>query len=425
MKLTTDTVGKTLAALGEIMNNASVKSGSTGKYDFFAGRLRVACTSGKLLSTINRFGELLGSPVLRGTTTQGLMSAAAAEDADSCYIWLREQPSISISMATASMDNRPKMITDFCAAYEPRIVKNVQMHRRRPFDIGIIATLENAFTHGDDKKAGNNTLFRRGSVRGGQELPYYSANAWAGQMRDLFAKHFVTALGYDTKSRERLFAPWFLHLLTSGGIMADGAIPKLFEAALTGNVAGAIKVNGAIQLRNMIPYFSLLGGVGKSPLEGRVYINDLRPQCVEWGNGDESVEMLMDWRYIVNRDDLENKISKLQAKETGNGDMANKSMIANYECLIEGAVLEGGIDVDLHITDVEISALAKGLEMMQQFGYLGGKVHRGFGRATIEYQSKLTLNGSLYNRYLADNKQAIIDYLRQIGGFASQKQSDN
>jgi len=423
MKLTTDTVSKTLAAINEIAYGASIKSSSTGRYDFFAGRLRAACTSGKLLSTITKFGDMLGSQVLRSATVQGLMSAVAAEDSRMVYLWLREQPTIAISMAMAGNEDKLQMIADFCAAYDPVAVKPARMKRRRPFNITIAATLENAFTHGDDKKAGNNTLFRRGMVRGGSELPYYSANAWGGQMRDMFAAHFITTLGYDLKNTEKLFAPWFLHLLTSGGIMADGAIPKSFETVLTGG-AGAMKVDGAIQLRNMIPFFSMMGGVGKYPMEGRVYINDLRPQCIEWGNGDESIEALMDWRYIVNRDDLENRVSKAKIKENKSlADRVNRSMPANIECIVEGVVMEGGIDIDRHITDMELSALAKGLEMMREFGYLGGKVHRGFGRVTIEYltNSNLTLDGTPYDKYLADNKRAIIDYVQQIGGFAVHK----
>jgi len=180
-----------------------------------------------------------------------------------------------------------------------------------------------------------------------------------------------------------------------------------------------------VHLRNMIPFFSLLGGVGKYPLDSRVYVNDLRPMCREWGNGDIPLINLMDWRYLTRRDDLEGRVSAAQIGDdeiTVSTDAANTSMIVNIEVLVEGAHLEGGIDLSRHVTEIEGAALARGLEMMAIYGYLGGKRRRGFGRCKIEYDYRKQLpDAKLYDQYLADNRETILNYLCEIGALVESK----
>lgn len=384
--------------------------------DFYADRLRVATTAGdNLLAVINRFTELLGSPVLRGETVASVAKAAASEDAPALLAWLRDQPKVAIALTYVKRDERGPVL-EAVADYTPQSAPPVQMRGRRTFDITIRAEMESPLVHGDDKKAGNSTLFRRAKVRGGAELPYYAANAFVGQMRDLLAMHYLASLGFDPR-RPKQLQIWAYHLLFSGGIMADGAIPKAFERSLAGAASGSINVDGNIRLRNMIPFFSMLGGVGKYPMEGRIYVSDLRPECREWGNGNIPIVQLLDWRYITRRDDYEGKVSNAQVQDADLMTLfeaANTSMIVNVECLIEGTVLEGGIDLSRHITDLELSALARGLELMREYGYLGGKVHRGFGRVHLEYSGK-ALDPASYDRYLAERGDDIRAYLTEIG----------
>ncbi len=415
VNVTKETVKNIIRALAEIVHGATIAT-SRHKYDFYADRLRVACTSRGLLATINAYSELLGSPVLTSATTKGVMLAAASDDADAVYQWLREQPKMAIAMTALKKDELSLTIDAFVGSYDSVVAKADNIKKRTGFEIEMRAVVEQALSHGDDKKAGNSTLFRRGKVRGGAELPYYSANAIGGQLRDLLADHFLTSLGFKLSQSNPVVERWFYHTLYSGGIMGDGAIPKAFERALSGAASGTIDVDGVSQLRNMIPFFSLLGGVGKYPLTGRVYINDLRPECIEWGNGDESVHGMMDWRYIARRDDSEGRVSKAQITEDATlANAANTSMLVNVECLTEGVVLEGGIDISKHATDIEMAALSRGLLLLQEQGALGGKVRRGFGRVAIEYKTKLQLDPTPYDNYLAEHKSEIIEYLHKIG----------
>ena len=417
MKLTPENVTKVLSVLAELVNNATLNV-SRNRYDFYADRLRVATTESSLLAAVNRYSELLGCPVLSGQAISNIMQASSAADAEVVYQWLREQPKIAIGIAKIKDAEREAIIAALVEAYEAREIEAGLQKPRRPFDINITALITQALAHGDDAKAGNAQLFRRCDVRGGLRLPFYSGNAIGGAMRDLLADHFLIALGIKIDKTEPALNIWAFHLLYSGGVMADGAIPKEFERVLTGATAGTMRSEGIRQLRNMIPFFSMMGGIGKTPMEGYAYINDLRPQCVEWGTGDTSVNNLMTWRFIARRDDFEGRTSKAQ-KEAGDAgsETANTSMLVNTECLSEGTVLDCGIDVSPHMTEIEMSALARGLELLKAHGYLGGKKHRGYGRVNIEYQTALTLTPKPYDDYLKVHKDEIIGYLKAIGAF--------
>jgi hypothetical protein len=419
MKLTTDTVAKTVSVIGSMMKSATV-TGKGNKLDFFADRVRQATTKPDLVTTLNRFGELLGSSALQGEDLKNLLLAGKAQDAKAVYQWLRELPRLSVGIAKEKWEDQPALIEAVCDTYEAQEIAIGALKPRPKFDINMTATVLQALSHGADTKAGNATLFRRAKVRGGMELPFFSANAIGGIMRDLLADHFTIAMGFKVDRADPIWDTWFFHLLYSGGIMQDGYIPKEFERVLTGATAGTVRSDGVRQLRSMLPFFSVLGGVGKHPIEGYVFINDLRPVCIEWGNGGEkSVNSMMDWRYLTRPDDYEGRTSKAQkeAGDTISDDTQNTSMLANTECLQEGEVLEGGFFLSSHMTEIERAALYKGLILLKEYGYLGAKGHRGYGLCAINYQTDLAIDPKPYDDYLAANKDEIIGYLKAISAF--------
>lgn len=367
---------------------------------------------------MNRLGELLGCTSLSGIELENLLMAAKATDSKAVHQWLLEQPRIPCGIAKDKWEKQPMLIEAICESYEAREIVAGTQKPRPPFHVNMKATVLQALSHGDDTKAGNAELFRRRDVRGGMKLPFYSANAIGGVMRDLLADHFTQALGFRVDRAEPVWNTWFFHLLYSGGIMMDGFIPKEFERILIGAAAGTIRSDGARQLRNMLPFWSMLGGVGKHPVEGYVYINELRPNCIEWGTGTESVSDMMGWNFLARRDDFEGRTSKKQKEE---GDAVegteNTSMLATTECLIEGTVLEGGFFLSDHMTEIERAAFYRGIVLLQEYGYLGGKKHRGGGLCQIEYQSSLTIDPKPYDDYLQTHKDEIIGYLKSIGAF--------
>jgi len=383
-------------------------------HDLYVSRLIVASSEGNLLALGNRFSELLNSP---HTKAEALIKASASGSANELKVWCNEQPKIIIALALSTED-RDSLIDSVLDAYVSPQLKFKPIHRRPPFDVNIRAYVSQALSHGDDVKAGNSILFRRGSVGGGVRLPYYSANAVGHGLRNALAEHFLNFLGFRLDMSKPQYAIWFHHFLFSGGIMADGAIPKRFVQKLQGAAAGAVRSDGVRELRDMFPFFSLLGGVAKAPLEGRLYIYDLRPECVEWGNGSIPVQELFDWRFSTRHDTYEGRINKSTAKEQSSDD-GNTSMLVNTEVLKEGSILEGGINVSPHITEVEKGALDLALQIMKAKGRFGGKKHRGHGLLEIQYSDitkrALVLYPEPYLTYLSSNKKTILAYINKIG----------
>jgi CRISPR/Cas system CSM-associated protein Csm3 (group 7 of RAMP superfamily) len=93
-------------------------------------------------------------------------------------------------------------------------------------------------------------------------------------------------------------------------------------------------------------------------------------------------------------------------------------MIANTECLKQGVTLTGGIDIDTHISELELSALGKGLQLMQQKGYIGANSNRGFGRVQIDIEN--LPDATLYENYLSENKEKIVQFLVKLGAYEPQ-----
>ena len=111
----------------------------------------------------------------------------------------------------------------------------------------------------------------------------------------------------------------------------------------------------------------------------------------------------MEWTFLTRRDDYDGK----------GEDDAHAGMIANTECLKAGVRLAGGIDVDNHASELELSALGLGIELLKQRGMLGAENRRGLGKVLLDVQD--APDSSPYVNYLDDNKQAITDYLIEIG----------
>jgi hypothetical protein len=231
-------------------------------------------------------------------------------------------------------------------------------------------------------------------------LPYYSGNAVRGQMRDLLADHFLTALGLPADRSKPAVALWFFYALYSGGALEEKSdATKALKKQMGDN--GAIRADGIRAFRDNLPALSLLGcALGNRVLPGHVQFADLRPVCREWGQGETPVADLLTWEFLTRREDHED-----HAEHHG--------MIANTECLRTGSVLEGGVDMDSAMPEIERSALGCGLALLAKRGMLGAENRRGLGRVRMEMTG--APDAALYEAWLAENKAKILDYLDQIG----------
>jgi len=241
-------------------------------------------------------------------------------------------------------------------------------------------------------------------------MPYYAGNAIRGQMRDLLADDFVRALGLIPRRDRPPLTLWFFHALYAGGALegnssADKALKQMIGAS------GVMKAHGIYQFRNMLPALSLLGcAMGSRILSGRVRFGDLRPECREWGNGGIPVGELFEWIYLTRREDHDEH-------EEHHG------MVANTECLRAGTILCGGLDLDMHATPLERSALGHGLQLLSEVGYIGAGNRRGLGRVKIEYDN--SPDPKPYVAFLEENRDAIIGYLNELGAINARGNADS
>ncbi len=396
--------------LRDVLSAAQIE-GSRGRLDIYADRLVKAASEPtlagameSLMRSVNASADKMYPPA-----ATAMMRLAASPDAPRVLRWLREQAKL-VTMLAATND--AALVAEALAEVQlPEAGQTGAAGARQPYAISIRATCETPLAHGADGKAGNATLFRRIDVLATNGahmvLPYYSGNAVRGQMRDLLADHFLTSLGLPADRSKPAVALWFFYALYSGGALEEKSdATKALKKQLGNN--GAIRSDGIRVFRDMLPGLSLLGcALGNRVLPGHVQFADLRPVCAEWGTGTTPVAEMMTWEFLTRREDHED-----HAEHHG--------MIANTEVLRAGAELEGGIDMDSCMSEIERSALGCGLKLLAARGMLGAENRRGFGRVLLDIQG--APDAAPYETWLAEHKPAIIDYLDKIG--AAPKQAE-
>jgi len=391
----------------------SIKSATSMKVNrhfegFFADRIVQSFAQPTLIDAIEHLCKAVDASIeyVGGKRTAAFMAAVNADDAGAVLNWIRDHPRIVAMIAGLRKDD------DYIEAVESITidadgVDDSTITAQPTYKISINAELLSPLAHGSDSKAGNATLFRRRQAitETGRilSLPFYAGNAVRGQLRDLLADHLLRSIGLVPRKDNPPVNIWFFHALYAGGVLEeqskvmDGLNKELGKH-------GALRTDGLRRLRDMLPALSLLGAaMGNRILPGRMQAGDLRPCCHEWGSGQVPAAQLMEWEFLTRRDDYEGK----------GDDDAHAGMIANTECIKSGARLTGGIDYDNHASELELSALGCGLALLQQRGMLGAENRRGLGKVAIDIKD--APDPKPYIDYLGDNKQAIIDYLIEIG----------
>jgi hypothetical protein len=387
---------------------ASDMGGSRGRLDMFADRLVKAASEPTLpaalehlLRAVHASADSIHPPL----ATQ-MIGIASSSDGPRVLRWWREQAKL-VTMLAGTRDQQ--LVADTLAAIElPAAQISGVAIDRGTFPISLVATCLSPLSHGDDKKAGNATLFRRQDVlcrdsNDCMRLPFYSGNAIRGQMRDLLADHFLQSIGLMPDRARPVVALWFFYALYCGGNLEENSdATKALKKQLGDN--GAIRATGIGEFRQMIPFLSILGcALGNRTLPGHLNPADLRPRCIEYGSGERSVCEMMTWEYLTRREDHEDHL-------------VHHGMIATTELLRSGAILDGGLDPHDATPTIELAALGRGLQLLAKNGYLGGGNRMGFGKVRIE------INGlpdpSPYDTFLDERKDDILKYLQSVGALA-------
>lgn len=395
----------TLDMIRSISKASDIKI-SRGYTDFLADRIIIAATEPNLLAFVERLSGLMNATLeyIGGNVRAAFIANIAKPEADYVLAWMREYPRVAAMIVTLYDDGNYKESIELIEIEKRSASSGVALPQPK-YDIPLKITCLSPLAHGGDNKAGNTTLFRRMQVlsqEGGiLTLPFYSGNAIRGQMRDLLGDHYLSALGLIPSKSIPTCSLWFFYALYTGGKLEENSAEAKALGKKMGS-SGALRTEGMREFRNMIPPLSVLGtAIGNRIISGRLNFGDAKPRCKEWGTGEIPAAELFEFTFLTRREDCES-----------HADGENHAMIANSECLRAGTILDAGIDFSEHVTDIERACIGKGLNLLKENGYLGAENRRGFGNVQIDCNS--IPDPTLYETYLTENRQAILDYLTEI-----------
>lgn len=229
----------------------------------------------------------------------------------------------------------------------------------------VILTATSPIAHGAfGPSTGNMVGFRRIPVVGHGHIPAVSGNALRGTLRRLVMRQFLAAAGMDKTSVgwDELYAA-----LVNGGHLQGS------ESSLDPRMIA--------ELRIQIPPLSVFGAALKTwMLEGRVEVGICWPRCSETyaaglvgSDGDGNAEDLVSEMAHVRHVDRAEQCPEVTGVTP---------MPTTFETLSVGTVLESDIRERGNATDIEIGAIAHGLDMLST---IGGKSGAGLGRVVVQH----------------------------------------
>lgn len=396
----------TIAFLRNCLGAANLQGGRF-YLDIFTDRLTKAVSEPTMAAAMEQLlrGVQASAEQLRAPLMAQMFTVSVSLDGPRVLRWLREQTRLAVMLAVCK--DEALVESALAAAVLPGAGGEGAALARGAFQIGLRARCEAPLAHGADGKAGNATLFRRIQVIAGNgeilRLPYYAGNAVRGQVRDLLADDLLMALGLPVDRTRPAIALWFFYALYSGGALEENSDAMRAMRKQLGD-GGSIRSEGIRKFRDLLPGLSLLGcALGNRVLPGHCQFADLRPLCREWGTGPAAAAELMAWEFLTRREDHEE-----HAEHHG--------MIANTEVLRSGAEIEGGIDTDNGMPEIERSALARGLTLLQARGKLGAENRRGFGKVKIELTG--LPEAGPYEDFLRKRRGEVLAYLKELGALA-------
>ena len=231
------------------------------------------------------------------------------------------------------------------------------------------------------------------------DIPVFSGNALRGIIRRLLMQDMLERIGYGISS----ISQNVYYTLFSGGALKSG---------------GGIDIEFKQKLKENCPALVLLGSAfGNQMTEGKMKVDISKPVCSEMND------------YNVNKSDISifdgmlsdvfhTRLDTLKSNlETTNDDCEEKQVVQmkyEAETLSAGTVLETGIYLEC-ASELEVSCAEYALNLLKNFGYIGGKSASGYGKIALEYNNSDD-NGELYKNFVDEHKEEIrkfIEYLEE------------
>jgi len=263
-------------------------------------------------------------------------------------------------------------------------------------------TAKSPVYHGGNEKSGSVCLLNTikfivdGRI---EEVPIISGNAIRGYLRRLIMADLLNQVGYA------------INVSTKGGLM-------LYHSLFTGGVLETVsaKDSGVIDLElksrmiSLIPPVRLFGlCYGNQMVEGKLKVGmaypvcrELRPVLPESFDPQCSYHDLITYIHQTRRDDL-----KAEREE---GEQAVQ-MLVEYQVFAPGTTFYHEFKVE-DPDEVDISCLARCIELWRMKPFIGGKSSAGFGELNISYD--LSETSERYLEFLKNNREAIVSLLREL-----------
>ncbi|MGV9198096.1 MAG: RAMP superfamily CRISPR-associated protein [Promethearchaeia archaeon] len=287
-----------------------------------------------------------------------------------------------------------------------------------PFGIKTISGYLTALSqihHGGDHKTGSETLFRTQEYFIEDkdmyvDIPIIHGNALRGIWRRIIMNDLTKFLnleyeGNNHENEQFTIAKDIYHALFSGGTFKEVAEKD----------SGKVYIKFKQEIRELLPPISLLGtAYGNQPIPGKFQVSHLIPVCSEMkaylpevpekykNRLNHSAFEFRDFMFQTRKDELR--------EERKEGEQAVQ-MLIKYEVMKPGTVFYTELKL-IDYTELELSCLARIIELWSANPRIGGKSAVGLGKLKPEFDCDIS--SKKYTDFLEENKQRIIDFLDEL-----------
>jgi CRISPR/Cas system CMR subunit Cmr6 (Cas7 group RAMP superfamily) len=256
--------------------------------------------------------------------------------------------------------------------------------------------------HGGNEKTGNIvTLNRITYILYGEpeDVPVISGNAIRGVLRRYIMQDFIEQVEYeldvDTPQGRKLY-----HMLFTGGLL---------EEAESSSKSGVIDVRLKREVLKYIPPIRLLGGSFTNQIfEGKLKVYPALPiskELIENGYIPEKFKTERSFYEFLTRVHQTRKDDLRTPREKGEQAV---QMIIEYEAFAPGTEFYHRFIIE-DPTNLDISILARMLELWNIKPYVGGKSAIGFGEVELSYDFEGS--SEAYLNYIHEHRDEIVKLL--------------
>lgn len=228
-----------------------------------------------------------------------------------------------------------------------------------------------------------------------EDIPVVSGNSLRGQLRDLLAEDFLTAISEDDNPVE--VGDSLSNAFWAGGSLERGAGPGKLNRRM---------VNG---IREHVPPLSLLGtALADQMIEGKLNMGMLTPIALETAaytgrESEHSVFEFVDETFYTRQDD------RVGGKQEGENTQQMRYVV---QILTPGTRFDHWMALE-SASDVERACLGRAFDLFTESPHVGGQKAVGHGLVDFEYDDDLP-DAEPYLEFVEDNREDIRTFVEDL-----------